>query len=94
VDNLDADILCVLHHSPFGTVRSIAEEVGVSAATVHERLTESLELQPRFLKWVPRLLTCDLKTKRVELARGSMETDHHEEHTLLHRILVLPGLFK
>jgi hypothetical protein len=69
IGNLDTDILCVLHHRPFETVRSIAEQVCVSAATVNRRLTESLELQPRFLKWVPYLLKCDLKTKRVELAR-------------------------
>jgi transposase len=50
IDNLDANILCVLRHSPFGTVRSIAEELGVSPETVHRRLTGSLELQPRFLK--------------------------------------------
>jgi hypothetical protein len=33
IDNRDADTLSVLRHSPFETVRSIAEEVGVSAAT-------------------------------------------------------------
>jgi AraC-like DNA-binding protein len=87
IDDPDADILCVLHHSPFETVRSIAEEVGVSSATVHRRLTESLELQPRFLKWVPHLLTCDLKTKRVELARELLETLRSEEHTCFHRII-------
>jgi transposase len=47
IDNLDADILCVLQHSPFATVRSITEEAGVSHETVHRRLTESLGLRPR-----------------------------------------------
>jgi hypothetical protein len=46
IDNLDADILCVLQHSPFATVRSIAEEVGVSHETVHRRSAESLGLRP------------------------------------------------
>jgi hypothetical protein len=87
IDNLDADILCVLHHSPFETVRSIAEEVGVSAATVHRRLTELLPLQPRLLKWVPHLLTCELKAKRVEFARELLEALRSEKHTLFHRII-------
>jgi AraC-like DNA-binding protein len=61
-------ILCVLRHSPFTDIRSIAEEVGVSSETVHRQLTESLELQPRFLKWVQNFLTHDLKRKCVEIS--------------------------
>jgi hypothetical protein len=42
--------LSVLRHSPFAIFRSIFEEVGVSHETVHPRLTESVQLPPRFLK--------------------------------------------
>jgi histone-lysine N-methyltransferase SETMAR len=87
IDNLDADIMCVLDHSPFETVRSIAEEVGVSATIVHRRLTESVELRPRFVKGLPHLQACDLKTKRVELAREFLETLRSEEHTLFDKII-------
>jgi predicted transcriptional regulator len=41
IDILDADLFVVLWHSPFGTVGSIAEEVGISPETVHRRLTKS-----------------------------------------------------
>jgi hypothetical protein len=41
INNLDADLLGVLWHSPFGTVRLIIEEVGISPETMHRRLTES-----------------------------------------------------
>jgi DNA-binding transcriptional MerR regulator len=37
IDNLDADMLRVLQHSSFATVRSIPEEMGVSHETVHRR---------------------------------------------------------
>jgi hypothetical protein len=40
IDNLDADIVCVVQHSQFGTLRSIADEVSVSPETVRRRLTE------------------------------------------------------
>jgi hypothetical protein len=87
IDNLDADILCVLRPSPFGMVRSIAEELGVSLETVHRRLTGSLELQPRFLKWVPHILTCDLRRKRVELSAELLEILRHEQGSGFHRII-------
>jgi hypothetical protein len=63
INNLDADILYVLRHG-----HSIAKEAGVSFETVLRRLMESLERQPRFLKWLLPLLTCDLKGKRVEVS--------------------------
>jgi hypothetical protein len=48
-------VLYLLRHSLFMDVRSIAEEVGVSSETVHRQLTESLELQPRFIRPRPLL---------------------------------------
>jgi hypothetical protein len=50
IDNLDADISCVMRQSPFRIFRSIAEEVGISPETVHRRLTEPLELRSRLMK--------------------------------------------
>jgi histone-lysine N-methyltransferase SETMAR len=61
--------------------------MNVSAATVHRRLTKLFELQPHFLKLVPHLLTCELKTKRIELAMELLKTLRSEEHTLFHRII-------
>jgi hypothetical protein len=78
----------------------IATEVDVSHETVHRRLTESLGLSPRLLKWVPHFLTRDLKRKRVELAKELLDILRFDKHMHFRRIitgdefLVLPGLFK
>jgi hypothetical protein len=89
IDNLDADIPCALRHSPFATVRSVSEEVNFWYETVRRRLTESLQLGPRFLKCVPHFLTHDLNRKRVEPAKELFEILHFEERTLFHRIIAV-----
>jgi hypothetical protein len=80
-------IYCVLRHTPSATVRSISEEVGVSHETVHRRCTESLQVRPRLLKWVPPFLTCDLKRKHLELAKELLGTVLFEQRALLHETI-------
>jgi transposase len=87
LDNLDADIHCLLRDSPFAPVRSIAEEVGVSHEMAQRRLPESLQLRPCFLKWLPHFLTSDLKRKRVEHATEPLDIVCFEERTIFHRII-------
>jgi hypothetical protein len=84
---LEADILCVLPRGTFATFRSISEEVGVSHKTVDGQLTKSLQLRPRFVKWIPHLLTCDLKRTGVELAKERLDIARFEERMLFHRII-------
>jgi hypothetical protein len=87
IDNLDADILCVVRHPPFATVRSISEEVGVLHETVYRRLTESLQLRTRFLKGGLHSRTRDLKRKRVEVVKERLDILRFEERALFHRII-------
>jgi histone-lysine N-methyltransferase SETMAR len=39
------------------------------------------------LKWVPHLLTCDLKRKRVDLSTELLEILRHEEGSGFHRVI-------
>lgn len=92
IDNLDSDILYVLRPRPFGTILSIAEEVGASSETVRRRLGQSLYilyiyLQHRVLKWVSHFLTCDLKRRRLEFLNELLEMLRFEEGTLFHRVI-------
>jgi hypothetical protein len=43
--------------------------------------------RPRFLNWPLHFLSCDLKRKRVELAKELLDILPFEEHTLFHSII-------
>jgi hypothetical protein len=59
--DMDARILAGLNQGPFSSIRSIAQALGLTAATVHPHLTMSLDLQPRHFRWVPHVLARELR---------------------------------
>jgi hypothetical protein len=73
LDDTDAEILSVLRISPFSSVRTIADSLGIPASTVYLHLVEKIGLQNYFLRWVPHMLTEELRQKRVELSRQLLE---------------------
>jgi transposase len=66
--NLDTQILSILEKEPFESARSIAHTLGVDHTTVLDHLQEKLGFKPYNLRWVPHLLTEDLKAKRKEIS--------------------------
>ena len=73
LDDTDAEILSVLHTSPFSSVRTIADSMGIPASTVYFHLVEKIGFKNYFLRWVPHMLTEELRQKRVELAQQLLE---------------------
>jgi hypothetical protein len=65
LDDTDAEILLVLRISPFSSVRTIADSLGIPASPVDLHLVEKIGFKNYFLRWVPHMLTearsCDRK---------------------------------
>jgi hypothetical protein len=72
LDDIDAKILGILDKSPFESARSIADSLGVTHVTVLNHLHLSIGFKSYHLRWVPHLLTEDLRQKRKEGARAML----------------------
>jgi hypothetical protein len=57
LDDIDAEILSVLWISPFSSVRTIADSLGIPASTVYLPLVEKIGFKNYVLRWVPHMLT-------------------------------------
>jgi hypothetical protein len=57
LDDTDAEIRSVLRISPFCSVRTIADSLGIPASTVYLHLVEKIGFKNNFLRWVPHMLT-------------------------------------
>ena len=51
------------------TMSEIEEETQIPHSTVHRIVTEDLGLSKKSARWVPRLLTEDMKKKRIEASK-------------------------
>jgi hypothetical protein len=73
LDDIDPEILSVLRISPFSSVRTIADSVGISVSTGYFHLVEKTGFNNYPLRWVPALVTDELRLKEVEFARRFLE---------------------
>jgi hypothetical protein len=87
LDGLDAKILVILDKSPFKSAYSIAERLRVGHATVLEHLHVSICFKPFHLRWVPDLLTDDLREKRKEHARAMWPFLYAAQHDGWHHLV-------
>jgi hypothetical protein len=69
IDHIDALILKQLTETPFASVRSLTKDLEIPKTMVWWRLRESLQFKSRHFKWVPSMLTDELRQKRIEGAR-------------------------
>jgi hypothetical protein len=69
IDHIDALILKQLTETPFASVRSLSKDLEIPKTTVWRWLTEYLQFKSRHFKWVPYMLTDELRQKRIERAR-------------------------
>jgi hypothetical protein len=81
LDDIHARILAWLSHEQFSSISLIAQALGLASATVHQHLTISMDMQPRYFPWVPHMLTRELKGQRVQGARAFLDAGCHQEKT-------------
>jgi hypothetical protein len=65
LDHIDAMIFDAITKEPFHSVRSLAERVGFPTTTVYRHLTDNLGFHSYISKWIPHMLTNDLREKRI-----------------------------
>jgi hypothetical protein len=68
LDDIDAEILSFLRKYPFSSVRTIAESLEIHASTICEHFVEKIGLKIFLLRWVPHMLTSELRQKRARLS--------------------------
>jgi hypothetical protein len=73
LDDTDAEILSALRISPFSSVRTIADSLNILESPVYLHLVEKIGFKNYFLRCVPRMLTEELRQKRVQLSRQLLE---------------------
>jgi len=69
------------------SVREISDLTGICVNVVYRILTDTLKMNNVCARWVPRLLTQDQKTTRVQMSRSFLDRFDREEDQFLHRIV-------
>jgi hypothetical protein len=73
INHIDVLILKQLNETPFAPVKLLNEDLKIPKTTVWRRLTESLQFKNRHFKWVPYMLTEELRQKRFDGARTLLD---------------------
>jgi hypothetical protein len=69
LDDIDRRILVCLSREPYLKVRLTPQVLGLAPAIVFRRLTISLDMKPRYFRWVPSMLTPELREQCVNGSR-------------------------
>jgi hypothetical protein len=85
--DVNAKILAILNKSPFESPRSIAERLHVSHAIVLNYLHLSVDFKSFYLRWVPHLLTEDLRQKRKDDAHAMLPLLYAAERNGWHHLV-------
>jgi len=73
LDDVDAKILALLQKEPYSSVRTLSESLRYPPTTVYRHLTDALQMKSRHFKWVPHLLTQELREKRSAECRALLD---------------------
>jgi hypothetical protein len=87
LDDLDAKIVAILDKSHFESARSIAERLYVGHSIVLRHLHTSIGFRSFHLRWVPHLLSDDLRQKRKEHATAMLPFLHAAERDGWHHLV-------
>jgi hypothetical protein len=87
LDDVDAKILAILNKSHFESTRSIVERLRVSYITVLNYLHLSIGFKSFHLRWVPYLLTEDLRQKRKDDTRAMLPLLHVAQRDSWHHLV-------
>ena len=80
-------ILVTIQENPNVSIRNIAQETGVPQTSVYRYLTQVLHYKCVNLRWVPHILTDDLKLQRVETSRQLLEIIQKSQRRNFHNII-------
>ena len=69
------------------TVREVADKCGISKTTAHQILGNYLNMNRVCARWVPRILTAEHFTKRVELSKQFIKKVNRSGIRFLDRII-------
>jgi hypothetical protein len=79
LDDNDGRILTCLIRAPYSIIRSIAQVLDVALATVHRRLLISLDMKSRYFRWVPHMLTLELRDQHASGSRALLHVLRQQE---------------
>jgi hypothetical protein len=88
-DGCDEAILLALARQQFASIRELARQTHLPQTTVHRRLTQSLRLRVRHLRWVPRLLSHCQKLDQVTLSQLFSSVLEQQERRPWHHMVTL-----
>jgi [histone H3]-lysine36 N-dimethyltransferase SETMAR len=69
------------------TVAEVADKCGISTGTAFSILTKELSLSRLVSRWVPRLLTEEMKQNRVAICRALLVKYHADPHNFLTQLV-------
>jgi histone-lysine N-methyltransferase SETMAR len=78
--NLPQEILDALESQPFGSVRSLSDDLDAPRETIRRTLIDILQMHKFKCKWVPYKLTPDQKRARVTLAKEMLDVFQNVEN--------------
>jgi hypothetical protein len=73
LNDIDAEIFSLLRKYPFASICIIAEALAIPASTVYSHLIERMRFRNYLLRWIPHVLTEELRKKRVDLSKESLQ---------------------
>jgi histone-lysine N-methyltransferase SETMAR len=71
------------------SVRRLALAHGVSKNTIHNTLKEDLNLSKKLARWVPKLLTEEMKKERVRTSEAFLAMIRHRSKAMLENIVTM-----
>ena len=80
-------VLGAIQENPNFSIRNIAQETGVPQTSDYRYLTQILHYKCVNLRWVPHILTDDLKIQRVEMSRQLLEIIQKSQSRCFHNVI-------
>ncbi len=71
------------------TVRKLARVHGVSTRTIHATLHDDLNLSKKLARWIPKLLSDDMKKERVRTSEEFLKKIRRHSMSMLDNIVTM-----
>ncbi len=84
-----ADVAAAIEKDQRQTVRRLAQAHGVSKNTIHHTLKEDLNLSKKSARWVPKLLTDEMKKERVQTSEAFLAMVRRRSKAILENIVTM-----
>jgi hypothetical protein len=88
LDFVDLKIIAILDRELFHSAYSLAEAIGVSHSTIFRHLQDSLDMKNFHLRWIPHLLTEDLRQGRVSIYKKILPRLEAQEKKTFHDLAI------